>query len=93
MGEIVERIERLLVPAQAVALDRPAKLDRGDQVELAVDVDRQPLAAPTLFSTASMRSQILGERHAADLHFHAAVAQAEIALHLVLQRLESLPGE
>ena len=54
--QIVERIERLLVPAQAVGRDRVAAGHRLVEIEAAVDVDRQPSPVPpTIFSTASMR--------------------------------------
>ena len=56
------------------------------EVELAVDVDRQPLARADDLQHRLDALEVLGERHAADLHLHAGVAEVEIVLHLVLQR-------
>jgi hypothetical protein len=82
--QVVERVERLLVPAQAESLDGASERDRGGEVELAVDVDRQPLAGADDLQHRLDTLQILGQRHAAHLHLHAGIAEAEIVLHLVL---------
>ena len=52
---VIERVARLLVPAQAVGRQRLGVGERGRQIEAAVGVDRQVLPVPTTASTASIR--------------------------------------
>ncbi len=42
--EIVERLDRLLVPAEFVGRDRRCVSERGIEIEAAIDVDREVLA-------------------------------------------------
>ena len=87
----VERIARLLEPAQLEGRHRLGIGERLVAVELASW--RRPRARRgcrrSIF-TASMRLHVLGERHAADLHLHHGVAGIEMPPHLVLQVLGGL---
>ena len=65
---------------------------RGRQVELAVDVDGEPVARAHDLQHRLDALDVVGERHAAHLHLHAGVAEVEIVLHLVLQPVEVLAG-
>ena len=87
----IERIARLLEPAQAERRERlgVAQAPRRDRIcELASTASRAP--EPTTSSTASSAAKVLVERHAADLHLHHRVAGVEMAAHLVLQVLDGL---
>ena len=86
----VERIARLLVPEESVRRERPRVLDRGLEIEAAVRVDRELLARAHDLDHRLDAPQVVVERFAADLHLDDGVAEVEIALHLVLQRLHVL---
>ena len=72
MQQIVERIERLLVPAQIIRRDRVAAGQRLIEIVAAVDVDAEvfALAADDLEHRLDALDVVF-ERHAADLHLHA----------------------
>ena len=66
---VVERVADLLVPEQSVGLDGPAVVQRGLQVEAAVDVDRQAGAvAVEDLEDRFDALEVIGEVGAADLH-------------------------
>ena len=68
---VVQRVADLLVPEQVVGLDGPAVLQRGLQVEAAVDVDRQPRAVAVEDLEDRLDAlEVLGQVGAADLHLH-----------------------
>ena len=93
MRQIVERIERLLVPAQAVGLRSPCRRRARScrsNLPLTSTASRSPRADDLQHRLDAL--EVLGERHAADLHLHAGIAEVEIVLHLVLQPVEILAG-
>ena len=69
LQRVVERVARLLVPAQPVRRERLGVGERGrrrSKRPLASTASRRP--SPTTASTASIAPQVLGQRRAADLH-------------------------
>ncbi len=89
---VVERIARLLVPAEAVSGHCLAVGNRGGRVEAAIGVDREP---PGIADHGERRldpAQVLLERRPADLHLERGVAHAGIGLHLVLEAAEAVLG-
>ena len=92
LQRVIERIAGFLVPEQAVGLQRARILDRGLEIEAAIGVDRQIFAGADHLDHRFDALQIVGERLAADLHLDHRVAEIEIFLHLVLQRLHVLAG-
>src|SRR3546814_6468539 len=81
----IQRVTRLLVPAQAVRLQHLRIGDGGLQVVAAVGVDRQRLPVADHLQHRLDPTPILVDRPAADLHLHRAVAHAEIAPHHLLE--------
>ena len=86
----VERIARLLEPAQLVGRHRLGVGERLVALELAVGVDRKLAAVADDGLHRLDAAHVLGERHAADLHLHHGVAGIEMPAHLVLQILGGL---
>ena len=86
----VERIARLLEPAQAERR-KPARISkRVGAIEFRIGVDRELRARRQDRFDRLDAGEIVGERHAADLHLHHGVAGVEMAAHLVLQILGGL---
>ena len=81
----VERIARLLEPAQPERRQRLGVGERLGAVELAVGVDRELRLVAEHLQHRLDAAAILGERQAADLHLDHGVAGIEMPAHLVLQ--------
>ena len=92
VGLVVERIDRLLEPAQPIGLHGPRVGQRGVEVEAAVGIDGEVLAAAGDLEHPLDALEVVGQRRAADLHLQEAVAELAAAAHLVLQALLLLAG-
>jgi hypothetical protein len=87
----IERISRFLVPEQRYGASTSRTRARLE-IEAAVRVDRHLVPRAHDLDDRLDAPDIVGERLAADLELHHRIAQVEIALHLVLQRLRVLAG-
>ena len=82
---VIERIARLLEPAQA---ERPQAARISERVvadKFRIGVDRKLAALRQDRFDRLDAGEIVGQRHAADLHLHHRIAGVEMASHLVLQ--------
>ena len=86
----VERVTRLFVPEQAVGFECARVFNRGLQIKTAIGINGDVLARPGHLDHRLDALDVFSQRRAADFHFHHAVAEIEILLHLVLQRGEVL---
>src|SRR5665647_424610 len=85
MGGVVERIDRLLIPAEPEPRHGLPVGDGGRKIETSVRIHRQPLTLANQPKYALDAADILLKLGPADLHLHDPVAHVEIPLHLRLQ--------
>ena len=90
--EVVEGIDGLLVPAEPQRRDPVAEGERGIEVEPAVHVDAEALAAADHGQHRLDALEVGREIGAAHLHLYGRVAEVEIAPHLVLELGQVLAG-
>ena len=92
LQRVVERVTGLLVPEEAVRLQRPGVRDGRLQIEAPVGVDGEPAAGSHDLQHRLDAHEVVVEWRPADLHLHDGVPEVEVPAHLVLQRRQVLAG-